>query len=60
MANFFRRLFCRHEYEQVGWFEDYDGSLSFSRRIYRCSRCGKEICVDGRLDNIGRRRRNDC
>jgi len=54
MKNFLKRLFCKHQYEKISWYEKYDEctpcTLRYSIRIYRCVKCRKEIEVDGRYD----------
>ena len=54
--NWIKRLFCKHTYEKVGWYwnTDFVHNIRYSERIYRCTKCGKEIFVDGRSDTIGR------
>ena len=51
-----KRLFCKHTYEKVGWFwkTDFVHNIEYSERVYRCTKCGKEIFVDGRYDTINR------
>lgn len=46
------KLFCKHEYEKIGYDEVEEHNLRFSVRYYRCRKCGKEICVDGRIDTV--------
>lgn len=52
--NKIRQIFCKHNYEQPSWYEDYDEYTNerYSMRIYKCQKCGKEIWVDGRMDFI--------
>ena len=52
MKKFLKKLFCRHNYEKISWYEVvHPHSLErFSMRIYKCSKCGKQIKVDGRMD----------
>ena len=50
LTEWLHRLFCRHEYEKIGWYEEEENNLLFAMRIYRCTRCGKTIEVDGRYD----------
>lgn len=45
-----KRLFCRHDYRKVGFYEQQENGIRYSVRIYRCKKCGKEIHVDGRKD----------
>ena len=49
---FFKRLFCRHDYCKIAWYEEYDYEHNerYAVRIYKCKKCGKEINVDGRFD----------
>lgn len=51
---FFKRLFCKHAYVQIRFREEIDHfrNTRYSVRNYRCPKCGKEIWVDGRHDNI--------
>ena len=48
----FRHLFCKHDYKKVGFREEEKNNLRFSIRLYKCSKCGKEIEIDGRRDYI--------
>lgn len=52
MKEFFKRLFCKHDYLKTGWEEEYDDKRNerYSVRYYTCLKCGKEIEVDGRYD----------
>ena len=52
LVNFFRKLFCRHNYEKIAWCEEYDENRNerYAARLYKCNKCGKEIWVDGRYD----------
>lgn len=52
MKEFFKRLFCKHDYRKVGWDEamDYKHNERYTIRYYTCKRCGKKITVDGRYD----------
>ena len=54
MKNFFRRLFCKHDYKKIAWREEYDKYRNerYAARLYRCSKCGKQIWIDGRYDHI--------
>ena len=54
--NWIKRLFCKHTYEKVGWFwkTDLVHNTTYSERIHRCTKCGKEIFVDGRYDTTNR------
>lgn len=46
--NFIKRLFCKHEYEKIGFREEYDGKIRYSIRNYRCKKCGKNTWIDAR------------
>lgn len=50
IRKFFEKLFCRHDYEQIGWDEMEDNNTRYSVRYYMCKKCGKYITVDGRND----------
>lgn len=52
MKDFFKRLFCKHEYEKIAWLEEYDKCRNerYPARLYKCNKCGKKIWVDGRCD----------
>lgn len=54
ITKFFKQLFCKHDYEQTSWYDEYDKNynLRYSVRMYRCVKCGKQIQVDGRFDHI--------
>lgn len=45
-----KRLFCRHDFEQIAWRESIDGGVRYSERLYKCTKCGKEAWIDGRND----------
>ena len=49
---FFRRLFCKHNYEKIAWREEEDKLRNemYAERLYKCNKCGKEKWVDGRFD----------
>lgn len=53
MKEFFKRLFCKHNYEKISWYEEYDEYRHerYAVRIYKCTNCGKQIEVDGRFEN---------
>jgi DNA-directed RNA polymerase subunit RPC12/RpoP len=57
MKNILIKLFCRHKYEQIAWYEEWDECRQerYSERLYRCTKCGKEILVDGRYDPYSKR-----
>jgi hypothetical protein len=50
--NKLKQLFCKHIYIKFAWYEEYDERRNerYAVRLYRCDKCGKEICVDGRYD----------
>lgn len=52
MKDFFKKIFCKHDYEKISWREEYDktSNIRYSTRMYRCAKCGKQIQVDGRRD----------
>ena len=52
MKNLLKRLFCKHNYEKIGFTQHYDffKNSRYPTRIYRCTKCGNEIKVDGRYD----------
>lgn len=50
----FRQLFCKHQFEKTGYFENIAGGILYSIRIYKCQKCGKEIHVDGRHDKYAK------
>lgn len=52
MIRFLRKLFCKHNYQEIAWYEEYDEHRNerYSVRLYKCNKCGKEIWVDGRYD----------
>lgn len=52
IKDFFKKLFCKHNYERISWWTDYDSNQNVvcSMRTYECTRCGKKISVDGRRD----------
>jgi len=45
MSDFFRKLFCKHDYEQE-YLHMIDGGMD---KLYKltCKKCGKEIFVRG-------------
>lgn len=52
-----KQLFCKHEYTQTMFVEEYEQGphgLRYSRRLYKCKKCNKEIWVDGRWDKYRR------
>lgn len=50
----FRKWFCKHEYEKIDYYENISYGILYSVRIYKCKKCGKEICVDGRKDRYAK------
>ena len=50
MKEFLRKLFCKHDMEKIDWRFAETESTVYSRRLYKCSKCGKEKWVDGRYD----------
>lgn len=51
--NWLVQLFCRHQYQKIGFRVEQEHGIRYSMRRYRCLKCQKEILVDGRHDNIG-------
>lgn len=45
------QLFCCHHYQKVGFRESQEVGIRYSIRKYKCSKCGKEVWVDGRFDS---------
>lgn len=54
MKEFIKRLFCKHDYIKIDWYQTFDNNVRYSRRQYMCKKCGKKIWVDGRYDKIGK------
>ena len=56
MKTFFKRLFCKHQWEKIAWHEEYDEYRHerYAVRWYECSKGGKIKCVDGRNDKYRR------
>ena len=52
MKDFLKQLFCKHDYQKIAWYEDYDKHRNerYPVRLYQCNKCGKKIWVDGRYD----------
>lgn len=50
MKEFFRKLFCKHNMEKIDWHFAETKNIVYSRRLYKCSKCGKTEWVDGRYD----------
>lgn len=54
MKDFLKKIFCIHDYEKISWYEEYDKNtnMRYSLRMYRCTKCGKKLQVDGRRDPL--------
>ena len=52
MKNLLKKLFCKHNYEKIGFTQHYDFSknIRYPIRLYRCNKCGNEKRIDGRYD----------
>ena len=52
MKNLLKKLFCKHNYEKIGFTQHYDFSknIRYPIRLYRCNKCGNEKKIDGRYD----------
>lgn len=52
MIAFLKILFCRHNWIFTGYVPEYDPvhNIRYSRRCYKCDKCGREMWVDGRYD----------
>lgn len=50
MLSFLRKLFCKHNMTKVDWIFAETKTLVYSKRLYKCNKCGKERGVDGRCD----------
>lgn len=50
IKGFLKRIFHKHQYEKIGWYEEEENNEMYSIRIYKCTECGKTIEVDGRYD----------
>ena len=52
MKHFFKKLFCKHNYQKIAWREEYDEyrNVRYAERLYQCNKCGTQIWVDGRCD----------
>lgn len=50
MKKLLSKLLCRHNYEKISWYEayDYQRNERYAMRVYRCTKCGNQIEVDGR------------
>lgn len=56
IINVMKKLFCKHKYEQLSYYEEFDrfSNVRYSMRLYECINCGKRKAVDGRKDNYGK------
>lgn len=52
IRQYFKRLFCKHEYCKVGFVEVEENNIRFPLRHYICQKCNREIWIDGRKDFI--------
>lgn len=50
MKNFFKKLLHKHCMVKIDWCFVETEHTVYSKRLYRCDECGKEIWVDGRFD----------
>jgi len=50
MKNFLKKIFCKHNMEKIDWRYVETDTLVYSKRLYKCNKCGKLIWVDGRYD----------
>lgn len=50
MKALLKKLFCRHNMDKIDWCFAETETLVYSKRLYRCSKCGKQKWVDGRCD----------
>ena len=52
MKEFFKKTFCKHDYKQISWYQEEDKFRNerYAVRIYKCTKCEKQIEVDGRFD----------
>ena len=48
------KWFCKHDYEKIGWYEQQEYGIRYPIRIYKCTKCGKVIYVDGRKDRYAK------
>ena len=48
------QFFCKHEYEKINYVEVMECGLRYPLRVYKCTKCEKEIIVDGRKDRYAR------
>lgn len=54
MKQLFKQLFCKHDYEKIGFYQEIEFGIRYPIRIYKCTKCGKVIHVDGRKDKYAR------
>lgn len=54
MKNILKKVFCKHDYVKIGFTPVQEFGVMYSLRHYRCSKCGKQIDVDGRYDPYSR------
>ena len=53
-----RKLFCRHKYNKISYYEEYDKyrNIRYSVRFYKCEKCGQLhkniIATDDNFDKI--------
>lgn len=52
MFDFIKKLFCKHEWEYMGFTQEIAGNIRYPVRFYHCNKCHKRRVVDGRYDNI--------
>lgn len=45
MKEFFKKLFCKHNYEKVSCriHRDILGHEIYTEKLYRCKKCGKQV-----------------
>lgn len=43
----FKRIFCKHEYKSLYWFQEIKHGNRYSIHKIQCVKCGKERFVDG-------------
>lgn len=54
IKSYLQKLFCNHQYVKIGFRDEYENGLRYSVRKYKCSKCGKEIWIDGRYDKYSK------
>ena len=55
MKKLFKRLFCKHQWYKIAWYEDYYSHKHCSivtREVYRCKKCGKMKNIDLPYDRM--------